>query len=232
MWKAICRDRLQRLLMLLTSISVRYISTNWPFAAKSMTVRLGKRLQCFRERPSISGKTVTRNLQRGYSPPETIGCLLNIERIRYSGTEWSILHLPLNANQLLWCERCQTASWLRQTNRQQYSPDSTGISKKTTTLCLNTPLCTHTYVIPPACVDFTGPERQCDWQLAGIRWSCCCWRFLRANGALERHLEWHPHSTAESDTATDVTVKSRSHTHTDTHPQICIRSTKWLRYVW
>lgn len=130
MWKAICCDRLQRLLMLLTSISVRYISTNWPFAAKSITVRLGKRLQCFRERPSISGKTVTQNLQRGYSPPETKGCLLNIECIRYSGTAWSILHLPLNANQLFWCERCQTASWLCQTNRQQYSPDSTGISKK------------------------------------------------------------------------------------------------------
>lgn len=167
MWKAICCDRLQRLLMLLTSISVRYISTNWPFAAKSITVRLGKRLQCFKERPSISGKTVTQNLQRGYSPPETKGCLLNIERIRYSGTAWSILHLPLNANQLFWCERCQTASWLCQTNRQQYSPDSTGISKKRLLCAL-----IHHFVptptwTPPACVDLTGPEKAVWWLTAG-----------------------------------------------------------------
>lgn len=80
----------------------------------------------------------------------------------------------------------------------------------------------HTHTHTCLSVDLTGPEEAvCDWQLVGIRWSCC-WRFLRANGASERHLEWRPHSEMESDTATDVTVKPWSdllsaHMRTHTH---------------
>lgn len=71
---------------------------------------------------------------RELTPPphlqKTKGCLLNTEHIRYSGTMWSILHFPLNANQLFRSEEMSN-SILAVSDEQAagYSPHSREKSK-------------------------------------------------------------------------------------------------------
>lgn len=113
--------RLQRLLMLLTSLSVRHSSAKWPFVV-------------FYWAPINLWQNGDMKSAESLPPPphvqKTKGCLLNTEHIRYSGTMWSILHFPLNANQLFRSEEMSN-SILAVSDEQAagYSPHSREKSK-------------------------------------------------------------------------------------------------------